>query len=143
MNYTENYQLPQWVESDRVLMEDFNDMTSKLDEVLGTQQATLIKCGNCRVEFFSYTGTGSETSQISFPERPMFFIIQGGTGAIFGGQGKTATLAASGASITSTQVSKLAMTWSGGVLTLTDSSPYWVLNASNVVYQVIAFSLVS
>ena len=31
MNYTENYQLPQWVESDRVLMDDFNDAMRKTD----------------------------------------------------------------------------------------------------------------
>lgn len=31
MNYTENYQLPQWEETDRVLMEDFNDAMAKVD----------------------------------------------------------------------------------------------------------------
>ena len=34
MNYTQNYQLPQWVETDRILMEDFNDMTQKLETAL-------------------------------------------------------------------------------------------------------------
>ena len=34
MNYTENYQLPQWVESDRVLMDDFNDAMDKTDTAL-------------------------------------------------------------------------------------------------------------
>ena len=34
MNYTSNYQLPQWVESDRVLMADFNSLNSKLDTAL-------------------------------------------------------------------------------------------------------------
>ena len=28
MNYTTNYHLPQWVETDRILMDDFNDMTA-------------------------------------------------------------------------------------------------------------------
>ena len=32
LNYTKNYQLPQWVESDRVLMEDFNDAMAKVDQ---------------------------------------------------------------------------------------------------------------
>ena len=32
MNYTTNYHLPQWVESDRILMEDFNDAMEALDE---------------------------------------------------------------------------------------------------------------
>lgn len=37
MNYTENYQLPQWEETDRVLMEDFNDAMAKVDA--GMEQA--------------------------------------------------------------------------------------------------------
>ena len=36
MNYTQNYQLPQWVETDRILMDDFNDMTSAIDAALKT-----------------------------------------------------------------------------------------------------------
>ena len=141
MNYTTNYQLPTWVETDRIQMDDFNDMTDKLDAALGEQQAALVKCGNCKAEIFSYTGTGSTTSRIDFPERPVFFIIQGGTGVILGGPGKTATLAASGASVSSSRVDKITMTWSGSQLSLTDSSAYMNLNVSNVVYQVIAFYL--
>ena len=36
MNYTENYQLNQWEETDRVLMEDFNADNQKIEEALGT-----------------------------------------------------------------------------------------------------------
>ena len=32
MNYTQHIQLPQWVESDRIMMDDFNDMAAKIDE---------------------------------------------------------------------------------------------------------------
>ena len=31
MNYTENYQLPQWVETDRIMMEDFNEAMAKVE----------------------------------------------------------------------------------------------------------------
>ena len=31
MNYTTNYHLPQWVESDRILMEDFNEAMENID----------------------------------------------------------------------------------------------------------------
>ena len=31
MNYTTNYHLPQWVETDRILRTDFNDMASAID----------------------------------------------------------------------------------------------------------------
>ena len=34
MNYTENYHLPQWVESDRVQMEDFNAAMASIEEGL-------------------------------------------------------------------------------------------------------------
>ena len=34
MTYTQHYQLPQWVETDRILMEDFNDMTEKIDAAI-------------------------------------------------------------------------------------------------------------
>ena len=40
MNYTTNYHLPQWVESDRILMEDFNDAMAGIDQGLqGAQTA--------------------------------------------------------------------------------------------------------
>lgn len=31
MNYTENYHLPQWVKTDRIMMEDFNQMCAEID----------------------------------------------------------------------------------------------------------------
>ena len=34
MNYTANYQLPQWVETDRIMMDDFNEMACKIDSGL-------------------------------------------------------------------------------------------------------------
>ena len=36
MNQTPNYALPSWEATDRILMEDFNDMTEKVDAALGT-----------------------------------------------------------------------------------------------------------
>ena len=39
MNYTENYQLNQWEESDRVLMEDFNADNEKIDAALAEIKA--------------------------------------------------------------------------------------------------------
>ena len=37
MNYTTNYHLPQWVESDRILMEDFNEAMESIEEGLSTK----------------------------------------------------------------------------------------------------------
>ena len=36
MNYTTNYHLPQWVESDRILMGDFNDAMAGIEAGLGS-----------------------------------------------------------------------------------------------------------
>ena len=66
MNYTENYQLPQWEKSDRIMMEDFNDAFQKVDT------ATRILVG-------SYTGNGKSGEDnprsLSFTFTPMLVII--------------------------------------------------------------------
>ena len=41
MNYTQHIQLPQLVETDRLMMSDFNDMTQKIDEGMGTLDARI------------------------------------------------------------------------------------------------------
>ena len=40
MNYTTNYHLPQWVETDRIMMEDFNGAMSDIDQGIKTAQDT-------------------------------------------------------------------------------------------------------
>ena len=32
MDYTTNYHLPQWVESDRIMMEDFNEAMAAIEK---------------------------------------------------------------------------------------------------------------
>ena len=83
MNYTQNYQLPQWAESDRILMDDFNDSYQKIDAALqaletdkGSQEdlnslsSSLAGCifdiydlqhetGNCQIQMSDYVGTGA------------------------------------------------------------------------------------
>ena len=40
MNYTTNYHLPQWVETDRIQMEDFNQMCAAIDQGIKGAQDT-------------------------------------------------------------------------------------------------------
>ena len=40
MNYTTNYHLPQWVESDRIMMEDFNQMCADIDGGIAAPERT-------------------------------------------------------------------------------------------------------
>lgn len=69
MYYTENYQLSQWRMADRIRMEDFNDMTAKLDVALteertvrkrtdDTLTAAVAARGNCQIYAATYVGTG-------------------------------------------------------------------------------------
>lgn len=40
MDYTQNYHLPQWEKSDRLLMDDFNQMCASIDEGISTVKAS-------------------------------------------------------------------------------------------------------
>ena len=82
MNYTQNYQLPQWVETDRILMEDFNDMTEKLDAALGDHAETLAEHaailpakGNCSIYTASYRGTDAGMPIVQLPGKPVAVLI--------------------------------------------------------------------
>ena len=90
MEYTSNYQLPTWVETDRIQMDDFNDMTDKIDAALGEQSETLAEhtaaiaeLGNCAVYTSSYTGTGTygegNPNTLTFPDKPVLVLVVGGS----------------------------------------------------------------
>ena len=66
MNYTENYQLPQWEETDRVLRTDFNDSNSKIDAALPR-----IITGN-----YIGTGEGNITKHYSLGTHPKMVIVR-------------------------------------------------------------------
>ena len=96
MNYTTNYHLPQWVETDRIMMEDFNQMCSDIDEGIKTAQDTADTAeskadaaqttansvadaytpGNQPYVVGSYTGTGADMT-ITLGFRPKFLILSG------------------------------------------------------------------
>ena len=103
MNYTTNYHLPQWVETDRIQMEDFNDAMAAMDqgmaeakvaaeaaqEAAGTAQAAAeiaqssadavadaYTPGNQPYVVGSYTGTGADMT-ITLGFRPKFLILSG------------------------------------------------------------------
>ena len=52
MNHTLSHQLPQWVESGRVLMEDFKDMVTAIDVDMSDFE-------NCQIASGVYTGNRS------------------------------------------------------------------------------------
>ena len=86
MEYTTNYQLPTWVETDRIQMDDFNDMTEKIDTALGEQSqelealtAAVTGKGNCEIWTTTYTGNGKYGSdnptQLVLPAKPVLLVI--------------------------------------------------------------------
>ena len=88
MTYTQNYQLPQWVKSDRILMDDFNDANAKIDAALKSHDdslaghaAQLENFGNCIFYTTVYTGTGGKGSgnrnTLTFPHTPYFVAVFG------------------------------------------------------------------
>ena len=91
MDYTTNYQLPVWAETDRILRTDFNDMTEKIEEAFSSHDTTLetiqtnaaatssvlTQKGNCKTFLTSYVGTGNAqgTRPITFPSKPFLVIL--------------------------------------------------------------------
>ena len=78
MEYTKNYHLPQWVETDRIMMEDFNNAMTSIENGLDTANRTAAEVQEqlgeeltvlaaevgsggktCRITGGSYVGTGT------------------------------------------------------------------------------------
>ena len=98
-NQTANYQLNQWEPTDQVLRTDFNADNAKLDTALaglaaknteleGAVAAAVAGAGNCQMELFTYTGTGTcgagNPTRVQFSHLPEFFLIGGGRALMMG-----------------------------------------------------------
>lgn len=68
MNYTKNYQLNQWEETDRVLREDFNTDNQKIDDTLGRK---------CEAVFGSFVGDNSPQRKIELGFTPQAVLLLG------------------------------------------------------------------
>ena len=94
-NYTENYGLCQWEATDQVLRTEFNEGNAKMDTAIAENAtaitaltAQLAQTGNCRIETFTYTGTGTygeeNPTRIQFSGKPVFFMVYEGYFILFG-----------------------------------------------------------
>ena len=114
MKQTTNYQLPQWEESDRIRMEDFNGAMEKLDAALGEQQQVLANLGNCSVMYGRYYGSGGYGSdrpnKLSFNRQPIAVLLDFPYILV---QGKTTTSADNSGGITVTWSENTVSWWSG------------------------------
>lgn len=66
MNYTQNYQLNQWEQSDRVLMDDFNSDNQKIEAALGTIPKIIMG---------SYTGNDAMSRVINLGVTPRVVLL--------------------------------------------------------------------
>lgn len=74
--------MPTWVKEDHIMMENFKDMTGKLDTALG-EHNTLLKRGDCSIQRISYTGSGvfgsSNPTSVSFGGVPLLVVVMDNT----------------------------------------------------------------
>ena len=127
MNYTENYHLPQWEETDRIMRTDFNDAMANIDQ--GVAQAAVVP-----VAVGSYVGKGA-AQEITVGFRPSFVIIAasqaGGINSEMGGFSGFSEAQTSGDNVTFTDT--------GFIVASVTSLPYPRINRGGNTYAYIAF----
>ena len=125
MEYTQNYHLPQWVETDRILMDDFNEAYSAIDAALdglredvdanesaiAASDAAHASFGNCKFYTGSYVGAGSsQPISHTFPAKPaLVAVLEASSGYGF--------LSFYGMPTPMAGNDSLDMTWSGNTVT--------------------------
>ena len=87
MENTSNYGLKRWDPEDRILHTEFNDNWDKIDTALKSSadgvaalQTALASCGNCKIVYGTYTGTGKygkdSPNKLTFIGKPILVIVQ-------------------------------------------------------------------
>ena len=145
MKQTAKFKLSQWDAADRILMQDFNADNLKIETALAAHAAALTARGNCRMETFTYTGTGKcgadNPTKITFSGRPDFFIVFGSQSIAmaFWGEARIVSLTYTSGQSYSFGGRTLPVTWSGNQMTLQTDYMESQLNFTNAVYHVAAF----
>ncbi len=154
MKQTSNYQLNQWEKTDRILMEDFNEDNRKIDEALAEEKAAretltaaMAMYGNCKIEYGSYTGTGTYGSKnptaLTFTNKPFFIAIRAEEGNFGTGADQKMILVHGSTWCKSTDTSSNShnfVTWSGNSVSwYCTNSAYNQMNQSETVYRYVAF----
>ena len=126
-NYTEYYDLCQWEATDQVQRTDFNADNAKIDAALAGK-------GNCRLYTGSYVGTGTKEQSFTFPAKPYFAAIMGGSFFIIMAHGITSTV-----SLSSFRQTSVDIAWTGNTASWeVHNYDQDACNTENVTYQVIA-----
>ena len=127
MNYTENYHLPQWEETDRIMRTDFNDAMANIDQGVARAAVVPFAVG-------SYVGKGA-AQEITVGFRPSFVIIAasqaGGINSEMGGFSGFSEAQTSGDNVTFTDT--------GFIVASVTSLPYPRITRGGNTYAYIAF----
>ena len=150
MDYTTNYQLPVWAKTDRILMEDFNDLTGAIEEALsglrddvdantsGLSANTTAHAGfgNCQLYLTSYVGTGSGTCTFTVPGNPVMVMALGPSQALWAVRGL-----GSGTNLYGGESSLLTVSFTGQTVSWTSSNynnGTGACNYANTAYVLLA-----
>ena len=153
-NYTTNYQLNQWEAGDQVLRAEFNQDNQKIDAALaglatkntqleGAVAAAVARAGNCQMELFTYTGTGTygteNPTRVQFSHLPEFFLIGGGRALMMGRGGVNKMMLLARDSISSnTFFNDEEHSWSGNQLSMVNTvDARYQMNGANTTYWVL------
>ena len=147
MTYTTSYQLPQWVDSDRILRTDFNDAFQKLETALAGLDSQIDALdsqveakGNCILYTATYVGTGGVGSEspttLTFPQQPLVVFISSV------GDADNTLMVVQGSTYDYADRSHLYFTWSGATLqfysNVGGATAGMQMNESGVTYRVVA-----
>ena len=109
MDYTANYQLPVWAETDRILRTDFNDAFDTIEDALSQHDSTLDTLetdvaaattglaakGNCQLYLTTYMGTGTTSYTLALPGQAAFLMVIGNSRCLWGVRGGSHGIVAS------------------------------------------------
>ena len=161
-NYTEHYDLCQWEATDAVQRVEFNADNAKVDAALdalagqvaekadGDDLAALSETvaevsagmGNCQMELFTYTGTGTcgagYPTMVQFSHLPELFFIGGSESLMLGRGGVNQVMLIARNLFSETFISEEEHSWSGNHLSLVHSeNERYQMNLQGVVYWVV------
>ena len=150
--YTEPYGLCQWEATDQVLREEFNQDNAKIDETLkaladkdtaldGAIAAVAAAAGNCQMELFTYTGTGTygegKAKKITFTTKPDIYMIAGYNTLLLGLGGDKRPLMIAEDAISGAFLDGTDITWNGNTFTIINYvSAQYQLNTKDKIYWV-------
>lgn len=127
MDYTQNLHLPQWEESDRIMMDDFNDAMAAIDAAMP------------RIVTGSYTGDGTYGSEhpttLTFDFKPRMVLLFNPGGQNYHG---ICIPGESGSPYMLNDNTSISVRWSENTVSLWSGSSDRQFNATNYKYYYVA-----